>query len=104
MADKKTVEKNYKLLCKMFDKKGWKYDKDEAKYKVSCSADGDNGSYDIRMQLDADREVAITYVFIGLTVPESMKETMALAINMMNRNINDFLIIEQYRPNLHHHQ
>ena len=84
MVEKKIMEKNYKLLCKMLDDKGWKYDTDAEKYKISCDVEGENGTYSVRMYLDDERAVAITWVFIDLKVPSSMQETMSLAINAIN--------------------
>ena len=85
MADKQAIaNKWYKSMCKMLDDRGWTYDKDEEKYKISCDVSGDNGSLDVRMYLDAEREVAITWVFVGLKVPEDMRETVAHAVNVIN--------------------
>ena len=84
MADNKTVAKWYKAMCKMMDKNGFTYDKDEEKYKNSFKMSGDNGEMDVRMYLDAEREVAITWVFLDLKVPEDMRETMAHAVNVVN--------------------
>ena len=87
MADNKTVAKWYKAMCKMMDKNGFTYDKDEEKYKNSFKMSGDNGEMDVRMYLDAEREVAITWIFLDLKVPESMRKTMAHAVNVVNYTI-----------------
>lgn len=85
MADKQAVAKKwYKAMCKMLDKRGWTYDKEEDKNKISCKVSGDNGTLDVRMYLDAERELAITWVFVDLKVPEEMRETMAHAVNVVN--------------------
>lgn len=88
MADKKDVAKKwYNSLCGMLDSMGWTYDKDEEKFKISCKADWDEEELDIRMYLDAEREVAITWIFLDLKVPESMRKTMAHAVNVVNYTI-----------------
>lgn len=85
MADKKAVaSKWYKTMCNMLDDRGWTYDKDEEKFKISCKADGDNGVLDIRMYLDAERELAITWIFLDMHVPEEMRGTIADAVNVIN--------------------
>lgn len=88
MADKKDVAKKwYKSLCGMLDSMNWTYDKDEEKLKISCQATWDDEELDIRMYLDAEREIAITWIFLDLTVPEAMRKTMAHAVNVMNYTI-----------------
>ncbi len=85
MADQKQVAgKWYKSMCKMLDNKGWTYDREEEKFKISCKAEGENGVLDIRMYLDDERDLAVVWVFIDLHVPEEMRETMAHAVNIVN--------------------
>ncbi len=85
MVDKKAIASRwYKVMCSMLDQKGWTYEKDEEKFKISCEAEGENGELDIRMYLDDERELAVTWVFLDLSVPEEMRETMAHAVNVVN--------------------
>lgn len=92
MADTKKLKRAqeaYKTLCKMLDKNGWHYDKNEDRLSIACSASGDDLPIDVRMSIDADRQLAVFLSSMPFTVPADRRDALAVAVSRANYGMVD---------------
>lgn len=86
----KFAKKNYKLLCKFLDKKKWKYEKEEEKYKVRIPF-AESG-YTIYVNLSFGLNLGILFAMTWFDlpeIPESKRSLMAAAITLANGRLMD---------------
>ncbi len=91
MAIDKNVEKHakdaYKQLLAMLDGDKWHYEKDDSALSINCSATGDDLPIDVRIKVDAERQLCVFYSAMPFTVPEEKREMMALAVSAANHGL-----------------
>ena len=81
--DLKQGQKVFQTICSMLDKDDWKYDKDENKLEIKCSARGDDLPIRLRIRVLPDRKVVNFYSPIFNT-PEDKRSEMAVAVCVAN--------------------
>lgn len=91
MADEKMIsaQKNYVTLCSMLDDNNWHYEKDEAKLKIKCSAQGDDLPMDIIIRIDPDRQLVILMSHLPFVVSEDKRVDAAIATSVINYKVVD---------------
>lgn len=91
MADEKMIsaQKNYVTLCSMLDDNNWHYEKDEAKLKINCSAQGDDLPMDIIIRIDPDRQLVILMSHLPFVVSEDKRVDVAIATSVINYKVVD---------------
>lgn len=91
MADEKMIsaQKNYVTLCSMLDDNNWHYEKDEAKLKINCSAQGDDLPMDIIIRIDPDRQLVILMSLLPFVVSEDKRVDAAIATSVINYKVVD---------------
>lgn len=91
MALDKIVEKHakdaYNQLLAMLDENKWRYAKDEDRLAIQCSATGDDLPIDVRIVVDAERELCCFYSAMPFTVPEDKRDMMAIAVSAANHGL-----------------
>ena len=75
--------KVFQTLCSMLDHRNWKYEKDEEKLTVKCTARGDDLPMPLHIRVDCGRYVLRFFSPI-FTVDEKKRQEMALAVAMVN--------------------
>lgn len=92
MADEtqlKQAKIAFDTLCEMLDEIKWKYEKDEERLVVTCSAQGDDLPIDVRMEVSAERQGVSFMSELPFTVPEDKRVEVALAIHVINYALAD---------------
>ena len=92
MADKNELMQakvTFDTLCKMLDQRGWKYNKNEEKFSIDCSAQGDDLPIDIVMEVDAERKLVILLSQLPFIVPEDKRAEASLAVSAVNYTMVD---------------
>ncbi len=92
MADEKNMklaQATFKSLCEMLDEKKWHYSKDEENLVISCGARGDDLPMDIRIEVDAERELILLLSPMPFVIPEEKRTAMAVAASCANHSILD---------------
>ena len=79
----------YKSLCEMLDENDWHYEKDEAKFRIVCGAQGDDLPMKIRIEVDAERQLVILLSEMPFSVPEDRRTAMAVAVSVANFGLVD---------------
>ena len=79
----------YKTLCEMLDDRKWHYRKDEENLTISCDVQGDDLPMEIRVVVDAKRQLAIVYSPMSFVVPESRRAAIAVAVSRANYKMVD---------------
>ena len=92
MADEKVLKaakEAFATLCAMLDEKDWHYDRDDEKLLVECGANGDDLPIDIRIKVDADKQIVSLYSSLPFRVPEKERVLAAIALSAVNYNMVD---------------
>ena len=85
----KLAQNNYKVLCAMLDEKKWKYEKEEEKLSINCTARGDDLPMDIIIKFNTDMEIVSLFSPMPFTVPDDKRNDLAIAIARANYNMVD---------------
>lgn len=91
MSDKARAkaEEVYSTLCGLFDKKGWKYEKEEEKLTVTCIFRGDDLPMEFYIRVIPELASVALFSPLHLKVAEDMRLTMAAAVCAVNDTILD---------------
>ena len=92
MADEKQLKQaraTFRALCEMLDEKDWHYQKDAEKLLISCSARGDDLPIDIRIEVDAERQLIVLLSQLPFVAPENRRAAMAVAVSAANCGMID---------------
>lgn len=80
---------NYKELCAMLDEHKWKYEKDDDKLKITCTARGDDLPIHVVIKINTDMEIVALHSFMPFTVPQDKRNAIAIAVSCVNNKIVD---------------
>ena len=92
MADEKQLKQAraaFQALCEMLDEKDWHYKKDDEHLQIVSGARGDDLPIDIRIAVDADRQLVMLFSQIPVIAPESRRAEMAVAVSRANCGMID---------------
>ena len=92
MADEKQLKQAqaaFQALCEMLDEKDWHYEKDAENLQISCGARGEDLPIEIRIEVDADRQLIVLYSQIPFAAPENRRAEMAVAVSAANNGMID---------------
>ena len=84
---KKLAAATFQNLCKAMDKDEWHYKKDEEKLSIECGAQGDDLPIELKIHVDADRQLVILLSFLPLTFPEDKRIDGAVAASIINNRL-----------------
>ena len=88
MTNEKARE-TFETLCKVLEGHDWHYEKDENKLEVECGAQGEDLPIELRIRIDAEREIIILLSQLPFKAPEEKRLDMALAVSMVNNMLVD---------------
>lgn len=75
--------KVFRTVCKMLDDNQWKYDKDEEKLVIRCTARGDDLPISLLLRVEPERKIVLftSHIF---EVDEAKRSEMAVAVVVAN--------------------
>lgn len=88
-AKKKMGQNVYDTICKMFDDKGFHYERHDEDLVVTCTVGGDDIPMDMVIAVHDDRQIVRLISPIPFTVPSDKRIDIALAITVINDRLVD---------------
>lgn len=85
----KLAKAAFASLCEMLDEHDWHYSKDESELKIACGAQGDDLPIEIRIEVDADRQLIMLLSQMPFSVPEERRTALAVAVSAANNGLAD---------------
>lgn len=86
----KFAKKNFKELCKLLDKKKWKYEKEEENYKVRITFAENEYTVCVILRFNSNLGIFSAITWFDLPeIPESKRTLMAAAITFANGKLTD---------------
>lgn len=85
----KLAKEAFALLCKTFDDKGMKYDKEEDKLFAHIGVSGEDIPMDFFVQCDAERQLVKVISFLPFKMCEEKRIEGAIATSYVNYQIAD---------------
>lgn len=93
MADERELlqhaQEVFRGLCKIFDDRGWKYDKDEEKLKIESGTRGDDLPIPFNIYVDAKRQMLSLISHLPFEIPEDKRLEIAIAVSAINYKLLD---------------
>jgi hypothetical protein len=89
LKETKQAQNAFNTLCGMLDDHGWKYHRDDEKLCIECGANGEDLPIDIRINVDADKQLVTLLSQLPFKVPEDDRVLGAVAISAANYNMVD---------------
>ena len=92
MADLKETRQAqtaFNTLCDMLDDHEWKYHRDDEKLRIECGANGEDLPIDIRITVDADKQLVTLLSQLPFKVPEDDRVLGAVSVCAANYNMVD---------------
>lgn len=91
MAEEKLerAKKAYETLCATLDSKNWHYTKDEEKLSIDCGAQGEDLPMEIKMVVDAERQIVLLLSHMPFVIAEDKRLDVAIATSIVNNNLVD---------------
>lgn len=83
------AQRTFETLCQNLDEHEWHYEKDEEKLEIECGARGDDLPMDIRIIVDADRQLIILLSIMPFVTPETKRLDTAIATSIVNNKLVD---------------
>ena len=78
----------YQTFCEVLDDEKWKYKRDDEKLSLEMSVKGDDLSFDLNVNVDAERSVVSILSKFNITLQDSSaKANMGVAISAVNNAI-----------------
>ena len=90
MADESIMlnaKATYRTLCDMFEKIGWKCQKNDERMIVECRVSGDDLPFDVKMIVDEDIEQVILLSPMPFKIAEDKRIDLALAVSFVNNRL-----------------
>lgn len=92
MADEKQLKQAraaFQALCEMLEEKDWHYTKDEENLQIFCGAQGKDLPMEIRVEVDAKRQLIILLSQMPFMIPQDKREALAVAVSAANDGMID---------------
>ena len=83
------AKKTFATMCEALDDFKWHYEKNEEDLSINCKAQGDDLPMDIRVQVDAERQLVLLLSLLPFVTPEERRVEMAVAVSNANNLIVD---------------
>ncbi len=85
----KQAQAAFRTLCEMLDERGWHYEKNPEELFISCSAQGDDLPMEIRICVDAERQLILLLSHMPFNIPEDKRTALAIAVSAANNGMID---------------
>lgn len=82
-------QKVYDTICKMFDEKGYHYERHDDDLVITCQVRGDDLPMDILFAVRYDRQIVQLLSPMPFTVPEDKRMDIAIASTVVNERLID---------------
>ncbi len=89
LKETKQAQNAFNTLCDMLDDHQWKYHRDDEKLRIECGANGEDLPIDIRITVDADKQLVTLLSQLPFKVPEEDRVMGAVAVSAANYNMVD---------------
>lgn len=83
------AQETFNTLCKMLDANDWHYDKNDDELTIKSGAQGDDLPVPFTFKVDAKRSLVLLLSEIPISVPESKRMDVAIAVSVVN-----FLLVD----------
>ena len=83
------AQRTFATLCKNLDEHDWHYEKDEENLEIECGARGEDLPMDIRIIVDADRQLIILLSVMPFVAPDTKRLDVAIATSIVNNKLVD---------------
>lgn len=74
----------FATLCDMLDSHEWHYDRDDENLVIKCGANGEDIPIDIKIKVNAEKQLVSLYSHLPFSVPEEDRVMAAIAISAAN--------------------
>ncbi len=85
----KQAQAVYATLCEAMDEHDWHYKKDEERLTIECGAQGEDLPIELRLEVDAERELILLLSQMPFTVAENRRTALAVAVSQANNGLAD---------------
>ena len=92
MAEMKNLEQAkvvFGQICQTLDHHDWKYQQNEEKLMIGCSARGDDLPMELTIRVDADRSVVVLFSHMPFAIQEDKRLDLAVAVTAINNALAD---------------
>lgn len=89
LKEMKQAQNAFNTLCNMLDDQEWKYQRDDENLRIECGANGEDLPIDIRINVDADKQLVTLLSQLPFKVPEEERVLGAVAVTAANYNMVD---------------
>ena len=79
----------YGLICQTLDAHDWKYQKNEEKLMISCSARGDDLPMELHLRVEEERSVIMLFSQMPFAIQEDKRLDLAIAVTAINNMLAD---------------
>lgn len=87
--DLKRAQAVYATLCDMLTELDWHFQKDEEHLMIECSARGDDLPMELRVEVDAERNLIVLLSQMPFAIPEERRTALAIAVSLANNGLAD---------------
>ncbi len=92
----KQARRVFKTACTIFDEKGFKCEKDEENFSISCCMQGDDLDITIEIKIDPEVYSVLVYSVMPFRVLPEKKDAMAVAVSRANWGLPDGIFDYNY--------
>ncbi len=91
MVDEKLqrAKKVYENLCTAMEKRGWPFNRNDEMLSIQCGAQGDDLPMEIKVIIDAEKELIMLLSRLPFVVPEDKRFDVAVAASVTNDRLVD---------------
>ena len=92
MAVKKQLKQAQAVLdtlCEMLEEENWQYEKDDEDLSITCGAQGDDLPIELRINVEAERQLVVILSQMPFIVPEDKRTALAVAVSAANNGLAD---------------
>ena len=90
MAENKiSAQAVYERICQTLDAHDWKYQSNEEKLMIACSARGDDLPMELNIRVDPERSVVMLFSQLPFAIQEDKRLDIAVAVTAINNMLAD---------------
>lgn len=79
----------FRSVCKLFDERGWQYDKDEEKLKINTRTKGEDLPIPFGIYVGVNNQMLTLMSYIPFDTPEDKRLELAIAVSAVNYKLLD---------------
>ncbi len=83
------AQRVFETMCRTLDSHEWKYEKNDEKLTIACSARGEDLPMEFIIDVDPARQVLILFSKLPVIANEDKRLDMTLAVSMVNNKLVD---------------